>query len=221
MTVEPGRLIAARTAKGWSQDTLAERAGVSQQTIGKLEKGTARTSKFLPKIAAVLEVPLAELDDSFGEITTASQDGPLHYRPPPVLVSEEHRIPLFASAEGTNDWGSLIITTEAIDYVPRPYTLENVKEAYAILIEGESMVPAFEPGDMAWVNPMLSARRDHDVIIYGMWDQTGETRAVIKRMVSYTDAEWTLKQYNPAEVFTLNRGSWRICHRVVGKLSKR
>ena len=69
--------------------------------------------------------------------------------------------------------------------MPKPYTLENVADAYGILVEGESMEPAFEAGDIAWVNPVLGPRKGHDVVVYLVDEDSGERRAMIKRLVSY------------------------------------
>ena len=51
-----------RTIQGWTQETLAERVGVTRQTIIAIEK-----AKFIPSVklalalAAALEIPLQEL----------------------------------------------------------------------------------------------------------------------------------------------------------------
>ena len=50
------RLVHARTKAGLSQESLAKSAGVSQGTIGHLEKGVTRSSKHLVEIAMVLGV---------------------------------------------------------------------------------------------------------------------------------------------------------------------
>ena len=50
------RLTEARTRLGWSQEDLADKAGVSQSTIGHLESGRNQSSTRLPKIAAALGV---------------------------------------------------------------------------------------------------------------------------------------------------------------------
>lgn len=63
--IDPAALVAARNAKEWSQPDLAKAAGCSQQLIAALERGTTRTTKFLPKIAAALEVEPGALDSDW------------------------------------------------------------------------------------------------------------------------------------------------------------
>lgn len=54
-------IVKARSAKGWSQEDLAKRAGVSQGTIGHLESGRNTTSRKLPDIARALGLTVEEL----------------------------------------------------------------------------------------------------------------------------------------------------------------
>jgi transcriptional regulator with XRE-family HTH domain len=50
-----------RIERGWTQAQLAEFSGVSQRTIQRIEKGQAATAETAKCLAAVFEVPLAEL----------------------------------------------------------------------------------------------------------------------------------------------------------------
>ena len=65
MTQIGDNLKSLRTNKGWSQERLAEAAGVSQTTIDKIEKGLTIRSRYLGDIADALEVPLSAIDPSF------------------------------------------------------------------------------------------------------------------------------------------------------------
>lgn len=60
------RLIEARTERGWSQQMLADKAGVSQSLIGNLESGVQRGSTKLTKIADALGVSAHWLADGKG-----------------------------------------------------------------------------------------------------------------------------------------------------------
>lgn len=52
-----------RNAKGWSQVELAKAAGVSQQTIGKIENGKSLKPRYLPDIAVALGKTVEQLLD--------------------------------------------------------------------------------------------------------------------------------------------------------------
>src|SRR5256885_1724353 len=59
---------AARERRGWSQEALAEAAGVSQSTIDKIERGLTKRSRFLHAIANVLNLNLDEVDPTFERV---------------------------------------------------------------------------------------------------------------------------------------------------------
>jgi phage repressor protein C with HTH and peptisase S24 domain len=126
--------------------------------------------------------------------------------------------PVYAAAQGGN--GHLIISFDAIDYVKRPAPLARVKGGYGLLIDGESMSPAFRPGDTALVHPHLPPERGTDVILYHT-PPDGEAEAIIKHLIGFSDREWTLEQYRPPVEFKEFRKEWPVCHRVVGKYSRR
>src|SRR4030088_2930074 len=75
--MEPRELIReARERRGWSQKDLADRAGVSQVAIVKIESGPPVQSKFLPKIAQILGLDLADLDPSLKGVALPGHDRP-------------------------------------------------------------------------------------------------------------------------------------------------
>ncbi len=126
--------------------------------------------------------------------------------------------PIYAAAQGGE--GHVIITFDPVEVVKRPAILEGVRDAYGVLLTGSSMEPAYWPGDMALVHPHLPPARDTDVVLFHVPPHS-EAEAIIKRLTSFNDKEWRLKQYNPADDFTESRVEWSICHRVVGKYNAR
>lgn len=214
MPIDPEKFRAIRKAKGWSQDQLAEAGQVSQSTIDKIERGETRSSKFLPRLAQALEVPIGQLDPDYGSPAVASASG---YRPPPKFLGERD-LPVYSAAEGGP--GEMVVSTEPIEWVPRPWFMKEVKDGYAVLIVGESMEPAFEPGDMAIVNPRLTPLRNKDAIFTtGEYGRTGEFKATIKRLIKSDSKLWHVKQFNEPKEFTLEKRDWPKALRVVGKLA--
>lgn len=205
----------AREAANLSQDDLAARAGCQQPTIDRLENDRVKNSRFLPKIAAVLSKPLSYFDAELAgadipPLTTVTQ---------PLLG--ERNLPVHAAAEGGG--GTMVLTSDPVDYVRRPEPLANVRDAYGIIVVGDSMEPAFEPGDMLLVHPHLPPQPGKDVVLYAQRD--GETRATVKRLRRATPDAWHLIQHNPPKggkrEFVLSRKEWQTCHLVVGKYSRR
>lgn len=65
-----------RTDAGWSQVQLATRAKVSQQLIGKLEKGTALESRKIVNIAAAFGMTVEQLLNSHDGVKQESPRWP-------------------------------------------------------------------------------------------------------------------------------------------------
>jgi phage repressor protein C with HTH and peptisase S24 domain len=203
-----------------SQADLGEQVGVSQATIDKIEAGHTARSRYLALIAVKLGLPLEEIDPGLAALSAAGAlKAPVI--PGIELMGGDRDFPIHASAEGGQ--GQIIVSTDAVDFMPRPAPLAHVKGAYGLYITGESMVPEFEPGDVALVNPHLPLVNDVTCIFYG--ERDGATRATIKRLVRQTPEVWHVKQWNPPEgmkaQFTLAKSDWQLCHRTLGKYSRR
>ena len=204
-----------------NQTKAAQMVGVDQSTIARWLKGAeireSNLESFLSALKAV-SVPMEELKLITPRIAPHADS----FRPEVIqgstLVSPHRDLPVYAAAMGGN--GHQVITFDAIDWVKRPAVLDNVKGGYAIYIVGDSMVPAFRPGDLALINPHLPAQRDTDVVLFHV-PPHDEAECIIKRLIGFNDRDWKLEQYNPYKEFPEPRESWPICHRVVGKYSSR
>lgn len=213
---ENGELIRqTREARGLSQKALADAVGTKQQTIDKIESGIIKHSRFLALIYETLGLrpDTAAVQLSGGKTWSI---------PPGSSLVGNRDLPVYGAAEGGK--GQLIVTTEPVDWELRPAPLANAKGAYGLIVTGDSMVPEFEPGDIALVNPNLPAIRDVSCIFYAE-SPTAEVRAVVKRLVRVTAESWVVCQWNPPEgqkrEITLPRREWTKCHRIVGKYSRR
>src|SRR6266851_6081026 len=113
------RTTARREAKGLSQDELAA-ARVSQQLITSIETGMTRTTKFLMRLAAALDVPPGQLDPDWAMVSGIQ---PLMARsePPPregsvpgsAPPASQRDLPIHSSVEGGE--GFIIVTSDAVD----------------------------------------------------------------------------------------------------------
>jgi phage repressor protein C with HTH and peptisase S24 domain len=213
--VEPGEIIRRKREElGWSQAQLGNRVGISQPAIKKIEAGDSRHSKFLPKIAQVLAIPLSDLDLSLSGMVPAPETAPAG------RILGERDFPVHASAEGGP--GQIIVSHEAVDFMARPAPLIHVRDSYGLLITGTSMEPEYRQGDTALVNPHLPVIQGEVYIFYA--EKAGEARATIKFLRRATADKWLLSQHNPpdgmARDFTLTRREWQWAHRVIGKYSR-
>lgn len=229
------RIRYAREQKGLTQLDIARFFDIQRVSVTQWESDTTKPAlSRIQQLAELLGTTSAWLLEGKGEPPAARQgsgaqkhfsgrsvptpSARAHAIPAAPLVGERN-LPVYVAARGGD--GHIIVNFEAIDHVKRPADLENVRDAYAILIAGDSMVPAYEPGDMALVHPHLTPAREKDFIFYHVPPNGGEAEAIVKRLVALNDREWTLRQYNPAQEFKVSRADWPICHRVVGKYNAR
>lgn len=204
------QIKAEREKRNWSQADLARRIGISQPAIKKIEDGKTVKSKFIHEICALLGVA--------HEIANQAPLAPNTLRAEPDFFDRRNKMKVYASAEGGE--GELIVDTDPIDYVDRPYTLADVEKAYAIVVTGESMVPAFKPGDRAWVNPEVAPKGGDDCVVYSKHHELGEMRVLIKEFIKATPTHWLLRQHNPAKDLKLAKAEWQRCYKVVGKFNR-
>jgi DNA-binding XRE family transcriptional regulator len=214
--MEPGEIIRRKREElGWSQAQLGNRVGISQPAIKKIEAGDSRHSKFLPKIAQVLAIPLSDLDLSLSGVVGAPEVVPA------ARILGERDFPVHASAEGGP--GQIIVSHDAVDFMARPAPLIHVRDSYGLLITGTSMEPEYRQGDTALVNPHLPVIQGEVYIFFA--EKAGEARATIKYLRRATADKWLLSQHNPpdgmAKDFALARREWQWAHRVIGKYSRR
>lgn len=207
-----------------SQTELAEASETDQRTISRIEKGLfKRMPSPMPRIAEVLGLQLPDIDPSFtapikreqpraGYTIDLGEDAAIG----PRLNLD--RLKVFATAEGGK--GALIMSSDPVETIIRPDFLQNAQDAYAVIVSGESMVPAYRPGDLVLVNPHWPAKPDDDVVLQSGSD--GTKHGIIKTLVGATDSEIKLRQWNPKlKDFSVLRKDWPECHRVVGKYSRR
>lgn len=200
-----------REKRNWTHDEAAERMGVSRGHFIKLERGernlNARTIDLAAKAFGVASTVI------LGEAELPASTLPTNFTPPPEFLGARD-LPVYAAVEGGP--GQMVVSTDPIELVPRPWYLRNVKDGYAVLVVGDSMDPAFEAGDMAVVNPRLAPLRGTDVILVAHEDE-GAFTATIKRLLSWSAKDWHLRQFNPRKDYTLPKREWPKALRVVGK----
>lgn len=220
------RIKELREAAGLSQEELASKVHTSGQQIGRLENGSRRlTIEWVMRLAKALNVPSSELlprdkkgqPSKFvfaGDRVFIGRDA-VKMAPYNELSPEEpNQYPVY-SGGGEKD---PFIMTDPVEYRRPPYDLTRVRDVYGVLITGECMTPAFDAGDIAWVNPHLPPQQDSFVVLYNFTDQA---EAMLARLVSWTADEWTIRRYGKQEETTaVSREDWIAAHRVVWKRMK-
>ena len=114
-------------------------------------------------------------------------------------------MPVYGQATGGAD-GAYVFNGTVIDSVDCPSELENVADAYAVYVEGESMSPRYEPGDTVWLHPGKPPRSGNGVVVQIAHEEPGEThRGYIKTFIGWSGSRLKLRQLNPAREIVFDR----------------
>ncbi|MET3925578.1 S24 family peptidase [Devosia sp. 2618] len=219
--------LAARVQQRLSELHKSPRAasletGLSDAFVLNILNGKSRSprSDNLAKLAVVLNTTEAWLIHG-GDDPTSNVRHDV-FKPELItgnsLITNDRSLPIYPAAMGGD--GHVVITFDPIEYVKRPAMLEHVKDGYGVYIVGESMIPAYKPGETALVHPRLPPARDTDVVLFHT-PPDADAECMIKQLNGFNDEVWHLEQFRPAKTFDEFRKEWPICHRVVGKYNRR
>jgi len=196
--IPPNNIRKLRRDKGMSMEALALELGITAPTINKIEKSQMRlTDKYLSSIANALGVSIsALLNETPSEDTAASQKA----------------MPVYGLAAASIR-GAFTMTTDPVEWVTAPPALTGVRDAYALIVTGNSMEPRYYAGDIVFINPNRPARLGDHVVIQEALN--GGIAASIKRFEKQTETELITTQYNPLTVIRFKRDLITAVHRVL------
>lgn len=185
---------------GGNESELARAVGTDQQNINNFITGRVKGSHIWREIAAALQVPEDEMkrliDIRKGRRPAESKPNavviPLRQVSAPVAM-----LPVLGEAVGGSD-GEYLFNGQILDHVPCIPSLMNVPNAYAVFVDGESMVPRYYPREIAYVHPSKPVRYgDHAVVQVLPRSEGDPPRGFIKKYVGRKGGKLILEQYNP------------------------
>lgn len=220
MSKMPNRLRELRLARGLSQKELAERVkpATTQPTIDRLEKGERGLDVvWMDVLAKALNVNAADLllaEDKTSSKVSGGKVAPALAAQafPSALSTGPKDLPILGYVKAGTD-GFFIVNGEVQGFAVRPDLLQGVKDAYAVYIHDKSMFPAFEPGHLAWADPLRPVKPGDAVIV-----QLTDGQAFIKRLKRRTEKALICEQWNPAQEIKYDTKKVRAIHLVVGSM---
>jgi phage repressor protein C with HTH and peptisase S24 domain len=202
-------------AVGLTANAASVQATGSPSTIPNILLGRSKNPRTdtVEKIALVLkcrpawlitgELPIeADLDPPSPDPDALGLDLISEFRDAGIEMKSVRQLPKDVPVLGTVaaselGKGAFQFTSEVIDYVRRPFGLLGARDIYALYVEGESMIPKFEPGDLVFVHPSRKPRGGDYVVIQEPDTDNGGPRGYIKRLKSVTATMVRTQQFNP------------------------
>lgn len=226
-------LTTKATEKGLTQSQIAERLGMSQQGVSAFFNGNNATMRKWRELADLLGIDHAAM----GELMAESREELGRNTRLPRAVSESLRaeipvrpnvrkgmpvngmfsgkqIPVLGQAVGGAD-GEYIFNGTIIDWLNAPPQLDKVAGAYSIFVDGDSMYPAYEPGQAAYVHPSRPPRAGNDVVVQIYAGEDEPPHGFLKRFVRYTPTKMVCQQFNPAREIEFERDKIVSVHTIV------
>ncbi|CAH1665534.1 MULTISPECIES: helix-turn-helix domain-containing protein [unclassified Chelatococcus] len=225
----------AREAKGMTQAQLAEAVGISQQAVGLIESGrTKAPTTSWKRIAAALDIPLQDLktlmdqakaedgrikgshltlaSDSSSRVPAPNAGRAANLTPMGGVI---RTIPVLGHAAGGAPGRGFIIMGDIIERVPCPPWLESVDGAYALYVDGESMVPRYFPGERVYIHPHKPPSPNDFVVAQVKRPGDFEPHGYIKQYKGWDRGMLILHQFNPDEDLEFDGDEVVALHKIV------
>jgi phage repressor protein C with HTH and peptisase S24 domain len=227
------RGVLART--GWNGARLAREMGVHHSTINRfLNDVEATHSLSTDNIIKIREVSGLPLDPWVARaynlqsvtpdvVEDREDDEPSNVRPAPNLRldqarNEPDRIPVYGTARGGSEGTFELNQGDVIEWRSRPAQLKDKGEIFGLYVEGDSMVPRYEDGELILVwrrRPVIPGK---DLVIQMKIHADGENpRAFLKRLVSKNSEQITVEQFNPPKRRVIKMSEIESLHLVLDR----
>ncbi len=132
---------------------------------------------------------------------------------PPPVPPDKPDIPVWASVAAGDGDGSMILTSEPIDYIRRSERTLTVPNPWAFHVIGDSMLERLAQGDQVVINPAMPLLPMTDCVFVHQADD-GAMYALVKRLLRANSDVWRVRQLNPAKDFELSRKKWSKAYRI-------
>ncbi|MCP1200085.1 S24 family peptidase [Notoacmeibacter sp. MSK16QG-6] len=194
-----------------NQSKAADALGVHRATVGRILNEDQAPSE--ETLAAMERLEQSGIMETPRDGAGARQN----YRRASQTTDErrvmgDRHLPVYGLAAGSTI-GQHVMSDDPVEYVSSPMALDTVKDAYALIVTGSSMSPAYEPGDYIFLHPYRTPRPGDYIAIQEMTD--AGIVVSIKRFLKLDD-EWLLtQQFNPQSEVKFRRDRILACHRVL------
>lgn len=214
-----------REELGLSQAELAKEIDISQAAINKIENGGVSRSRFLPRIAKRLGIPLGDLDPDYKIVhsqKTKSEIFETQVRlfDGSLLRDQSGDTPLVLCSSVRDD--EMWLENEAFQLIQRPSFLKDNEHVMAVLVTSSVMYPEISDGDIVFCTSKWGAMEGSTCIFVSKEYKSPKARLCkIGIITAETDNAWHIKVWNAkkrdenTEILQINE--WYNPNRIVAK----
>lgn len=181
---------------GRPQRAISLAAGLGPNYVQQMvQKNQLPKPATIEKLLAILN-PKGELEKTLrSPVPLPTSEVRLADVPPPLGMPKD--VPVRGTVAASDyEKGAFQLGPDIVDYVRRPPGLLAARDVYALYVEGSSMLPKFDAGDLIYVNPNRPVRPGDYVVIQEPQDED-TIRGFVKQYVKRSGEWHIVQQFNP------------------------
>jgi SOS-response transcriptional repressor LexA len=138
-------------------------------------------------------------------------------RPPSFRYGEqaswaENMVPVYGYTAGGLQTDLNLAKGEIVDWATRHPALNGIRDAFAVYVFSDSMVPRYFPGELVYVHPGRPPEQNKDCIV-----ELKNGDAYLKCYLGQNNDEVRFTQYNPAEEISFAKSDIQALYAIVGR----
>lgn len=230
-----------RKDKGWTQRTLAQKAGISQTTVSDIELNKSDEPGAVYELAIALEtsvdylwgktddpVPVQKQRPHAMQLDRANTDAAKSHpgaitgdaqETNTVLSTNGRNLLLFGTSSGGA--GTMSMTVDPIGELLAPGYADKVANAYYAKICTADMIPAYWPGDDLLIYPEYPVYEGRDYLLFTPKVEGQPQTCKLRRVDKITDTHWVCTVWSsPTIPELIPIKDYPIAHWVDGKRNR-
>lgn len=220
------RIRARLTALEITPEAASRAAGMNKTYLRKLleRSGSVPGADTLAKLAEALQTTTEYLlrgdeasrpvEDLLPPPPNSTDVRTVEIAVPPATVMPLD-LPVMGTAAGSHVGGSFQFEEGVAEYVRRPQALMGALRAYALYVDGTSMVPEHNPGDLRIVHPGRPPRIGDSVVVQIQLHKNAPIQATIGRLHRRTEKAVVITKLNPEATIELKLETVVAVHKVL------
>lgn len=131
-----------------------------------------------------------------------------------TLEAGARDVPILGTSVGGKA-GEFYLNGDTVDFARRLPGIATTKNVFGVYVEGESMVPKFEPGELVYASPRTPAPGDYVIVELTPKSEERAGPAYIKRLVRRSGNKVVCEQFNPKKTVEYDAREVKALYRII------